>query len=65
MSAMVGLMLGVAARALAPGPAETQTTDLDWPSDDIVWPVLLALLGFTVVMVVERFANARPRARLS
>ena len=56
MSAMVGLMLG-SMRVLWPWPGGTQTTDLDWPSDDIVWPVLLAILGFAAVMVVERFAT--------
>ena len=44
MSAMVGLMLG-SLRVLWPWPGGTETTDLAAPSDDVVVPILLAILG--------------------
>ncbi len=42
---------------LWPWPGGTQTTDLDWPSDDVVWPIVLAAIGALVVIGVERFAT--------
>jgi Predicted membrane protein len=56
MSAMVGLMLG-SLRVLWPWPGGTATTRLAWPSDDIVVPVLLAVGGFALVVVVELIAT--------
>lgn len=56
MAAMVGLMLG-SLRVLWPWPGGTATTRLAWPADDIVVPVLLAVAGFAVVVVVELIAT--------
>lgn len=56
MAAMVGLMLG-SLRVLWPWPGGTETTDLARPSGDVVVPVLLALAGAAVVVVVELLAT--------
>jgi putative membrane protein len=61
MAAMVGLMLG-SLRVLWPWPGGTTTTTLAWPSDDVVVPVLLALGGFAVVVVVELVATRSHQA---
>lgn len=61
MAAMVGLMLG-SLRVLWPWPGGTATTELAWPSDDIVVPVLIALAGFALVVVVELIATRSHRA---
>jgi putative membrane protein len=60
MAAMVGLMLG-SLRVLWPWPGGTATTRLAWPSDDVVVPVLLAIAGFAVVVVVELIATRSQR----
>lgn len=60
MSAMVGLMLG-SLRVLWPWPGGTATTDLAWPSDDVVVPILLAAAGFAVVVLVELVATRSQR----
>lgn len=52
MAVMIGLMLG-SLRVLWPWPGGTATTTLAAPRDDVVVPVLLALLGFAVVIGVE------------
>jgi putative membrane protein len=52
MAVMIGLMLG-SLRVLWPWPGGTTTTTLAAPRDDVVVPVLLALLGFAVVIGVE------------
>ncbi len=52
MAAMVGLMLG-SMRVLWPWPNGTNTTKLAAPSGDVVVPVLLAMVGFTVVVAIE------------
>ena len=57
LAAMVGLMLG-SLRVLWPWPGGTETTTLAAPSGDVVVPVLLALLGFGVVLAVDRIAAA-------
>lgn len=56
MAAMVGLMLG-SLRVLWPWPGGTATTTLTWPSGDVLVPVLLALGGFALVVVVELVAT--------
>jgi putative membrane protein len=58
MSAMVGLMLG-SLRVLWPWPKGTQTTDLGRPTGDVVWPIVLAVTGAAVVVVVERVGSRR------
>jgi len=55
IAAMVGLMLG-SLRVLWPWPGGTNTTDLAAPSGDVAVPVLLALGGAAVVLVVELVA---------
>lgn len=55
MAAMVGLMLG-SLRVLWPWPGGTETTDLGAPSGDVTVPILLAVVGFAVVVVVEQVA---------
>jgi putative membrane protein len=63
MSAMVGLMLG-SLRVLWPWPGGTTTTTLAWPSGDVLGPVLLAVAGFALVVVVELVATRSHRAHL-
>lgn len=57
MAVMIGLMLG-SLRVLWPWPGGTNTTTLARPAGDIVVPVLLAVIGFVVVIAVELVANA-------
>ncbi|TVR26541.1 MAG: DUF368 domain-containing protein [Ilumatobacter sp.] len=52
IAAMIGLMIG-SMRVLWPWPGGTATTEMSWPSGDIVAPVLLILAGFVVVLGVE------------
>jgi putative membrane protein len=52
VAALIGLMLG-SLRVLWPWPGGTDTTTLAMPADDIVVPVVLAVLGFAVVVGVE------------
>jgi putative membrane protein len=54
MAAMIGLMLG-SLRVLWPWPGGTATTTMSAPRGDVLVPVLLALVGFVVVMGVELF----------
>ena len=64
MAAMVGLMLG-SLRVLWPWPLGTQTTDLALPSGDVVVPVLLAIAGCALVVVVELVATRQHRRSLA
>ena len=64
MAAMVGLMLG-SLRVLWPWPLGTQTTDLARPSGDVVVPVLLAIAGCALVIVVELVATRQHRRSLA
>lgn len=52
MALLIGLMLG-SLRVLWPWPGGVESTELSAPSDPIVVPVLLAVGGFALVMVVE------------
>jgi putative membrane protein len=56
MAAMVGLMIG-SLRVLWPWPDGTNTTDLAWPSDVVVAPIVLAVVGFAVVIGVDAIAR--------
>jgi putative membrane protein len=56
IAAMIGLMLG-SLRVLWPWPGGTNTTDLAAPADDVGFPILLALVGFAVVISVEIVAS--------
>lgn len=55
IAAMVGLMLG-SLRVLWPWPGGTNTTELAGPSGDVGVPILLAVIGLVVVVVVEVIA---------
>ena len=55
IAGMVGLMLG-SLRVLWPWPGGTNTTDLAAPAGDVVWPILIALGGLALVLVVELVA---------
>lgn len=52
MALLIGLMLG-SLRVLWPWPGGVESTELAAPSDPIVVPVLLAVGGFALVIVVE------------
>lgn len=56
IAAMIGLMLG-SLRVLWPWPNGTSTTTLSAPSDEIVVPILLAMIGATLVIAVEVFSS--------
>ena len=56
IAAMIGLMLG-SMRVLWPWPNGVLTTRLDAPSDPVVLPIVLAIAGAAVVVVVERVST--------
>ena len=58
VAAMIGLMLG-SVRVLWPWPGGTDTTELAWPADDVVVPLLLAAVGFAVVLALGRLGALR------
>lgn len=57
MAALVGLMAG-SLRVLWPWPEGTEGTTLGSPSTDAVWPVVLAITGAAVVLIVARREEA-------
>jgi putative membrane protein len=63
LAAMIGLMLG-STRVLWPWPNGTNTTTLSMPTDDVAVPVLLFVVGATVVVIVDllatRFVEVEP-----
>jgi putative membrane protein len=65
LAAMIGLMLG-STRVLWPWPNGTNTTTLSMPSDDVAIPVLLFVVGATVVVIVDlvatKFVEVEPLA---
>ncbi len=61
IAAMIGLMLG-STRVLWPWPNGVHTTTLAAPSDDVVVPIVLAVVGAAVVVAVERFGHRRAAA---
>ena len=56
IAAMIGLMIG-SMRVLWPWPNGTFTTKLHAPSDPVFVPILLAVVGGAVVVIVERVSN--------
>jgi len=58
IAAMIGLMLG-STRVLWPWPDGVHTTTLAAPSDEIVLPIVLAVIGAAIVVAVERFSNRK------
>ena len=56
LAAMIGLMLG-STRVLWPWPNGTNTTTLSMPSDDVAVPLLLFVVGATVVVIVDLVAT--------
>ncbi|WP_324651018.1 DUF368 domain-containing protein [Georgenia sp. H159] len=65
LAALIGLMLG-SLRILWPWPHGLDSTELGAPGDPLLGPVLLAVLGFVVVVGVDRlgrvFADRHDRA---
>lgn len=61
MAAMIGLMIG-SLRVLWPWPAGTSTTTMSWPRGDVVVPVVLALAGAVVVVVVDLVGQRATRS---
>lgn len=53
VAAMIGLMLG-STRVLWPWPGGVESTELARPSGDVLLPVLLAVVGFAVILAVGR-----------
>ena len=53
---MIGLMLG-STRVLWPWPNGTNTTTLGAPSNDVVVPVLLIVVGAAVVIAIDLIAT--------
>ncbi len=58
MAALVGLMIG-SLRVLWPWPEGTAGTTLELPRDDVGVPILLAVAGAALVIVVARIATVR------
>ena len=56
MAALVGLMLG-SLRVLWPWPEGTAGTSVELPRDDVIVPILLAVAGAALVIVVARIAS--------
>jgi putative membrane protein len=56
LAAMIGLMLG-SLRVLWPWPNGTHTTELGAPTDAVAMPIVLAVVGLTVVLAVEMIAS--------
>ena len=56
IAAMVGPMLG-SLRVLWPWPHGVDSTRLEAPSDPVVLPIVLAIVGAVVVITVERVSN--------
>lgn len=52
MAALIGLMVG-SLRVLWPWPAGVDSTAIESPSDPVVLPVVLAVIGFVVVVLVD------------
>ncbi|MGI8984743.1 MAG: DUF368 domain-containing protein [Acidimicrobiales bacterium] len=58
VAVMIGLMLG-SVRVLWPWPAGTSTTELAAPAGDVVWPLVLAAVGFAAVLLLGRLGAVR------
>jgi putative membrane protein len=56
LAALIGLMAG-SLRVLWPWPDGTDGTAVAMPADDVVGPILLALLGATLVIVITKVAE--------
>lgn len=52
IAAMIGLMLG-STRVLWPWPNGVHTTTLAWPEDDVLWPIVLVVVGFGAVLGIS------------
>jgi len=61
LAVMIGLMIG-SLRVLWPWPGGTATTTLAWPRDDVAPAILLGVIGFGVVVAVDRIARGRTPA---
>jgi putative membrane protein len=56
LAALIGLMVG-SLRVLWPWPDGTETNEMAMPSDDLVVPLLLAIVGVLVVVGVTKIAE--------
>jgi putative membrane protein len=61
LAAMVGLMVG-SLRVLWPWPDGTDSTTLSAPSDDVVVPIVIAVVAAGVVLAVTSMADTRTRS---
>lgn len=61
LAAMVGLMVG-SLRVLWPWPDGTDSTTLAAPGDDVVVPIVIAVVAAGVVLAVTSIADGRTRA---
>ncbi len=52
MAGLIGLMVG-SVRVLWPWPDGLDSTELEWVSDPIVLPIVLAAVGFAVVVAID------------
>lgn len=52
MAGLIGLMIG-SIRVLWPWPAGLDSTELEWVSDPVALPILLAVIGFFVVIAID------------
>ncbi len=60
VASLIGLMIG-SLRVLWPWPDGTEGTAMSWPSGDVIAPVVLAILGFAVVVTFTVVADRLER----
>jgi putative membrane protein len=56
LAALIGLMVG-SLRVLWPWPDGTDGTSVAWPTDDVVAPIVIALVGMAAVVVITKVAE--------
>jgi putative membrane protein len=54
MAALIGLMIG-SLRVLWPWPEGTEGTSMTWPEDDVVVPIVIAVLAFGALLAISLF----------
>jgi putative membrane protein len=54
MAALIGLMIG-SLRVLWPWPEGTEGTSMTWPEDDVVVPIVIAVLAFGALLAISVF----------
>ena len=58
LAGLIGLMAG-SLRVLWPWPDGTETTAMEAPADDVLVPILLAVAGAALIVLVARFASVK------